>query len=163
MPICKNCNKEFPNKLIVNNKTHLLIGRTFCPDCSPLGSNNTRSYIVKFGKNESFCARCKEIKPKKDFYKRKNGSSLSYCKECQEIVKQLKFEENLQHIIEERGGQCVDCKLSFPYTVYTFFSDTNIYQLNKARNMSLDNIKEDLKNYTMLCLNCCAIRQWVKK
>jgi len=106
------------------------------------------------------CARCKIDKPISLFYNRKNGKPLSYCMECQKRVKELKLQENLERIIEEYGGICADCKGVFPIPVYDFYINGKIYQISKAKNMSLKKIKEDLKDALMLCKNCCAIRKW---
>jgi hypothetical protein len=163
MPICKNCNKEFPNKIIVKSEIFNLTGRKFCPDCSPIGSRNTRSYIVKLQENEAFCIRCKQIKNKDEFYARKNnGKPFSYCIDCQELVKKLKLEEKLERIIQIRGGACQDCGQVFPSPVYDFYSEDNTFHISKARNMSLERLLIELEKYIMICKNCIAIRKWEK-
>lgn len=161
MPICKNCNKTFPNRIKVNNHIYNLAGRKFCPTCSPIGNRNTRSYIVKLEEDESFCACCLEIKKKTEFYTRKDsGKPFSYCRECQKIIKDAKLQEKLERIVEERGGACADCGGTFPIPVFEFYLDGKIYQISKAKNMSFERLKQELTNYTMLCLNCSAIRKW---
>ena len=62
MPICKNCNEEFPNKIKVDGKTYNLSGRKFCLKCSELGARNTRQYIVELKEDEAFCIKCLKIK-----------------------------------------------------------------------------------------------------
>lgn len=161
MLICHNCNKEFPNKIIINSKSYNLTGRKFCPDCSPIGSRNTRSYIIKLNENESFCSRCNQIKSKEGFYIRKNNyKPFSYCISCQEEVKNLKLEEKLDRIIQIRGGACQDCGNVFPAPVYDFYSEENIFHISKARNMSFEKLLTQLENYIMICKNCSAIRKW---
>ena len=164
MPICQNCDKEFPNRMKIDNKFRNLSSRKFCPACSPIDSNNTRSYIVELKENEAYCPRCNEIKNKNDFYVRKNNKKpFSYCIECQKQVKNIKFQEKLERVVEERSGVCVDCGICYPITVYEFYSEEKgKYQLSKTKNMSLMKVKDELKNYVMLCLNCCAIRRWEK-
>lgn len=161
MTKCGNCGKEIPNKINIEGKIYSLTGRKFCPECSPIGKNNTRSYIVDLKSNEAFCARCQQIKSKTEFYLRKKSNRpFSYCIECQNDVKRLKFEEKLEHIVEERGGACTDCGIVYPTPLYEFYSDGKIYQLSKAKNMSLERLKVELKDYIMLCRNCSAMRQW---
>lgn len=163
MPTCKNCNKEFPNKINIKGEWFNLAGRKFCLDCSPIGSRNTRSYIVKLNENEAFCSHCKKIKDKDNFYTRKNnGKPFSYCVECQEEVKKLKLDEKLERIIQTRGGCCQDCGNTFPSPIYDFYSESNIFQISKARNMSLEKLLERLELYIMICKNCSAIRKWEK-
>jgi hypothetical protein len=162
MPICKNCNKEFPNKINIDGETKALIGRKFCLECSPHGGRNTRSYIIKLDKNQAYCARCRETKNKSEFYVRKSsGKPFSYCIKCQETVKALKFEEKLERMILERGGVCNDCGIPYPMPVYEFYSESDIYHLSKAKNMSLHRLREEVKDYILLCKNCSVIRKWV--
>lgn len=114
--------------------------------------------------NEAFCVRCQTKKPISEFYIRKNnGRPFSYCIKCQSDVKTLKVKEKLERIIEERKGVCYDCKISYPTPIYEFYSDEGIFQISKIKNMSLEKIKNELNGYIMLCRNCSAIRQWVKK
>lgn len=161
MPICKNCNREFPNRITINEQTHNLAGRKFCPKCSPIGGRNTRTYIIEVEEGKSFCARCKDIKSIKEFYIRKeNGKPFSYCRKCQKEIKDLKLQEKLNRIIEERSGACCDCGIMLPPPIYEFYKDGKTYHISKAKNMSLQKIKEELKDYFMLCKNCCALRKW---
>jgi len=116
----------------------------------------------KLDDNEAFCVRCFKIKDKKNFYARKDsGRPLSYCMKCQNEVKILKLEEKLERIIEERGGICKDCKISYPTPIYEFYYENKTYNISKAKNMSIERIKKDLKDHIMLCKNCSAIRKWV--
>lgn len=108
----------------------------------------------------AFCARCHKDMEISNFYARKNGKPLSYCIECQKEVKILKMQENLERIVEERGGACADCGGVFPMPVYEFYKDGHTYQLSKARNMSLSKLKNELEGSIMLCKNCRAIRDW---
>ncbi len=162
MPICKNCQKKFPNKLMIDNKAHYLSGRKFCPNCSPIGTRNTRTYIIKKSDNEAFCPRCAQIKNITEFYTRKNGKPFSYCMDCQEEIKDLKFQENLERIAELKGVVCQDCGILYPIAIYDFYNNGEVYQISKIRNMSFGKIKELFRDYAMLCKNCCALRQWAK-
>ena len=160
MPNCKNCGNKFPNKIKKDGETISLSGRKFCLDCSPLGDRNTRTYIVKLQENEAFCARCQKIKDKDEFYSRKNGKPLSYCILCQSELKELKFQENIERIIQEKGCCCQDCGTSYPIPVYEFYLDGFVYNLSKARNMSFEKLYNELRGHIMLCRNCRALRDW---
>lgn len=158
---CENCHKEFQNKIILDDgKVLSLNSRKFCPECSPIGGRNNRTYIIDVPDGSAYCVRCKNVKSVGEFYSRKNGRPLSYCMECQKEVKTLKMRENLERIIEERGGSCAECEGIFPLPVYEFYKDGKTYQLSKTRNMSLSKIKQELEHHEMLCKNCCAIRGW---
>jgi len=163
MPTCNNCGNEFPNKISKDGETISLSGRKFCLECSPLGNKNTRSYIVKLQDSEAFCARCQKIKNKDEFYARKDsGKPLSYCIICQSELKELKFQENIERVIQEKGCVCQDCGLSYPAPIYEFYFDGTVYNLSKARNMSFERFSNNLQEYTMLCRNCSAMRDWEK-
>jgi len=41
MPFCRKCNEKFPNRTIIDGKTHNLSSRKFCLNCSPFGKHNT--------------------------------------------------------------------------------------------------------------------------
>lgn len=160
MPICKNCGKSFPNRIIINDKTWHLTTRQFCPDCSKLGEGNRRQYIINLEKGMAYCSRCQKQKPEKEFHKRKNETPLSYCKLCSEEVKKLKFEEKLDKIISIMGGACFDCQQIFPTPVFKFWKDGKSFPISKIKNMSWERTLNILKDYQLLCLNCIAIRKW---
>lgn len=160
MKICQNCNKEFEKKTIVNGKIVWLTSRKFCTECSPLGKNNSRSYIIKIEEGKAYCARCQEQKDVSKFYTRGDGNPLSYCMECQEKVKVLKMEENLNILIESRDGCCKDCNGIFPTPVFEFYKDGKSFPIGKMKHMSLKNILKKMEEYEMICKNCCAIRKW---
>lgn len=158
---CANCNEEFEEKLVLEDGRSIsLRTRRFCPKCSPIGGGNNRTYIVDVPEGCAYCVRCEQAKDKSEFYTRKNGNPLSYCAECQKEVKLLKMQENLERIIEERGGACADCGCLYPPPVYEFYKEGKTYQLSKIRNMSLCKIRNELRHHEMLCKNCCAIRNW---
>lgn len=159
--VCQNCGKTSEKTVEINGKKYNMFGRKFCLECSPFNSRNTRSYIVKTGENESYCIKCKKIKNKKEFYIRKNsGRPFSYCIDCQNQNKELKLQEKLERIIEERNGSCVDCGQMFPPNVYEFYKDGKIFQTSKMKHMSLHKLKSELDTYDMLCANCSRIRLW---
>lgn len=161
MPICKNCNKEFPNKIKVEEEIINLTSRKFCLFCSPLKQNNTRSYIINLNKNEGFCVRCNKVKSLNEFYKRKSGKPYSYCMNCQGEVKELKFGENLEIMVAEKKGCCEDCKIVYPSVIYEFYQKGKRYNASKLKNMSIEKIREELKDFDMLCKNCSALRDWL--
>ena len=160
MPICQNCKKKFLNKIKKKGKIYNLTGRKFCLECSPLGGRNTRSYIIELKENEAFCARCNQIKDKKEFYLRKNSKPFSYCRKCQDEVKKIKFEEKLETLIEHFGAICQDCQNSYPIPIYEFFKDGKSYSIGKIKNMSLKRAMIELQGSILLCKNCKAIRDW---
>lgn len=163
MPICQNCQKDFPIKVLVDGYMKNLSSRKFCLECSPLGSKNTKSYIVQTEEDMAFCIFCNKIKDIEQFYKRKQSKKpLSYCIDCQNKAKKLKYEEKLERIVQQFGCVCCDCNVSYPVQVYEFYLNGKIYPISSAQNASLSKILSELKDHVMLCKNCCAIRKWTE-
>lgn len=163
MPECRNCGKKFPNKIEVEGQVKRLSGRRFCPDCSPLGGNNRRSYIIATNLGKVFCARCQKEKDRDEFHSRKGGARpLSYCKECQEAVKCLKFEEKIEKAVTLKGGACADCGNTFPTPVFEFLCENKPLPLSTVKNMSWERFQKMLEKCEMLCRNCGALREWAR-
>lgn len=160
MPECQNCKKEFPNQIEVDGKIWNLISRKFCLECSPLGQNNRRTYVVPIETGKAFCARCRKQKDRSEFHNRKCGSPLSYCRQCSEEVKNLKFIEKIEKAVALKGGACFDCGNVFPAIVFEFIKDDKTLPLGTVKNMSWERFKEILEDYKMLCKNCIAMRKW---
>lgn len=158
--ICHNCKEIIPSKIKIKNKIIRLTSRKFCLKCSPLGSRNTRQYIIEINDNESYCPRCQEIKKIDEFYNI-NNRIASYCKMCQQVVKKIKAEEKLHNLIELKGGSCVDCGFVYPIPVYIFYDGKQKFPLSKIQHLSINKLTEQLKNYFLVCRNCKAIREWV--
>jgi hypothetical protein len=119
-----------------------------------------QEHIMNDSENTIICARCGLEKERHNFYSRSNGKPLSYCSLCQKEVKELKLLENLERIVEERGGSCADCNGIFPTPLYEFYKDGQVFQISKAKNMSFQKIKADLNDYIMICRNCSGLRRW---
>lgn len=161
MPECRNCGKEFPNKIEVDGQIRRLSGRRFCPECSPLGNNNRRSYIVSTPPGKAFCVRCQHEKDRSEFHSRQGGSRpLSYCKDCQETVKKLKFEEKVEKAVAMKGGICADCGNTFPTPVFEFLHEGRRLPLSMVKNMSWERVQSMLGQCEMLCHNCGSLREW---
>ena len=161
MPTCQNCGKPFPNQMEMDGKTWNLASRRFCPDCSPIGKNNRRSYVVAVEPGKAFCARCQKNKDRKEFHNRKGGQKpLSYCRDCSEKVKNLKLQEKLEKGVEMKGGSCADCGNVFPMPVFVFISNGKPVPIGMIKNMSWDRFRKKLEECEMLCRNCVAMRKW---
>jgi len=161
MPDCKNCGKKFPNKIKVNDTIIRLAGRKFCPDCSPIGGRNRRSYIINPAPGMAHCVRCEAEKNLDEFHIRPNtGRPLSYCKTCQEDVKRIKLLERIEKAVALWGGACADCQGEFPATVFRFWRRCDQIPLSRGKNMSWERFLKMLEGCELLCLNCGAMREW---
>lgn len=163
MPECQNCGKQFPKRLRQGDRIWNLASRRFCPDCSPLGRNNRRSYVVTTEPGKAFCARCQKSKDRSEFHTRKGGQkTLSYCRICSEEVKKLKLQEKLEKGVALKGGACVDCGGVFPVPVFQFVVAGKAILIGKIKNMSWERFRKQLEGCEMICLNCIAMRKWEK-
>ena len=65
MPICKLCNKRFPNKIKIDGKVRTLSSRSYCLECSPFGKHNTRPVTKELLKlnGKKYCTKCKKNYP----------------------------------------------------------------------------------------------------
>jgi len=158
---CLNCNRKIPSKIKIKNKMIRLTSRKFCLKCSPLGSRNTRQYIIETKDDESYCPRCQEVKKIDEFYNI-NKRTASYCKLCQQKVKKIKAEEKLHELIEQKGGACMDCGQIFPTPVYIFYDGLNKFPMSKIQHLSLNKLTQKLKSHFLICRNCKVIREWAK-
>jgi hypothetical protein len=114
--------------------------------------------ILKMG---NFCIKCKQEKSPNEFYKRKNNKPLSYCKDCQNELKEQKYLERIEFIIEMNCYECADCHIQYPAPVFGFIKDGKVFSLIKAKHMSFERLTEELKDHEMLCQNCIALRGWL--
>jgi len=55
-PVCRECKKEFPNKVKKDGKVWVINHRKHCPECLPLGSKTRKPYRTKnYGKSTKMC------------------------------------------------------------------------------------------------------------
>lgn len=96
------------------------------------------------------------IKESDQKYKKKNKDKLR--KQSSEWQKE-KGRINKLKAIEYLGGQCTDCKTSYPQYVYDFHHiDPTIKDFGIARIMQWENIILELDKCVLLCANCHRIR-----
>ncbi len=111
------------------------------------------------------CTKCREEKLITEFYQqsdRKNGSSK--CKKCFNKYCGERWVQKKIDAIHYKGGECVDCKSSYPEYPYVIFE---FHHLNptqkdgdwsKMRLRSWSKITDGLDKCDLLCSNCHRIR-----
>ena len=111
------------------------------------------------------CTSCNIQKPISDFYVKKGrNNGQSQCKECFNKYCILRWKKRKIKFLNELGGKCVDCKISYPEYPYVIFDfhhldpQTKDVDWTKLRLRSEDKIREELKNCILLCSNCHRIR-----
>lgn len=167
MPTCKKCSSAFPNWLIIDGKRRNLRARRYCLDCSPWGQQNSKrldKYEVIDGVEHKRCSVCKEWVSVEHYYKTR-GHPMSACKHCQnrrtgDLARSVKA-----RAVIYKGGQCEDCKQSFPDCVYDFHHlDPNEKDFaisgQGIRHMTWKQIQDELDKCTLLCSNCHRLRHY---
>lgn len=114
---CQKCKAPFPNWLIINGKKWNLRSRMFCPNCSPIGTHNTRNlnegdYGTKLvnGIKHKRCRECQEVKPFDEFYAKSEwGRRYAVCSFCNRELSKKRRNEFKKWCVEYKGGKCQLC------------------------------------------------------
>ena len=110
------------------------------------------------------CTRCKTGKHRSHFYS--IGKRLhSWCKGCFNGYLIDKAKARKAEVIEQKGGGCVDCGLTYDGTNTVVFdlhhttgTDDKVGDWKAMRLMSGDRLKRELKKCVLLCANCHRLR-----
>lgn len=156
MKICKNCNKEFPFNIKLNNKRINLSKRIYCLECSPLNSNN-RKQIHKIKDNKKLCKKCNLFVPIKNYYKYKD-KIWPYCIICEKNRVKEKLRNFKQLCIDYKGGKCNLCGYNKCIAALDFHhKDPKNKKINiskiQSKKLTINIIKE-LDKCEILCSNC---------
>jgi Zn ribbon nucleic-acid-binding protein len=147
MPVCRQCGKEFPNRVKVNGEIKILNSRKFCLDCSPFGLHNTSKHILG-----TKCIYCGETDPNK-FY----GHKTSVCAACHNKDVTERGRDNRAFAIEHLGGKCVACGYDkYPCSLDIHHKDPSIKDehFRNLRGWSKKRILREIEKCILLCRNC---------
>ena len=157
MPICKNCNIKFPNKIIEDGKKKDLSGRSYCLTCSPRGKNfgydlRKRSTDEKYkdlykSENSIVCKICNR------HYTRKKKNNL-VCGTCRTGYRRYK---NKQKGIDLLGAKCSKCSIKDRDVLTFHHVDPNEKSFGLSDNwsgVSWKAIETEIKKCVLLCHNC---------
>lgn len=131
--ICKTCNKEFPNSMVINGEKKEFYTRKNCLECVPFGSH-TKTKSSKIKRTE------KEIK-------------FNRVKAVQKRRKLIK-----ENAVEYKGGCCEICGYNKYYGALEFHhlnpeeKDFSIGQKGYCR--SWESVKNELDKCICVCSNC---------
>jgi len=150
---CLKCSKEFPLKMIINNKIKSFGSRSFCFECSPFGAGNNRNLV----KTEKKCQFCNSMKPLDDFYTRKNTNSRhAFCKKCTIEYNRERTAHKKLECVNYLGGACQRCGYSKCLAALDFHhieSDDKEYTIAHHK-VPFNQIKKELDKCELLCSNC---------
>ena len=155
MPICKNCKKRFPCKVIIDNKEVLIGKRLYCLECNPYRCRN-------FWKG-------KKVQAKDENGKRKLLKRKFVCEECGKTFIQKtrnkvctgcrckkSRHEKKQKALKLKGGKCLVC--GYSCSVSLDFHHTNglekKFNLSSGWNKPWEKIEKEMQQCVLLCRNC---------
>lgn len=157
MPICKNCNNQFPNRMTIDGVERLLNNRSYCLECSPFKEKNgyklrkhkTKQKRLKqgLGKNTKQCPICNKI------FK---WNSNNVCQTCRCKYRRHK---NKLKLIKILGGKCTRCGES-NYKCLQFHHmnpDNKKFLISGALHKNIQELKKEANKCELLCANCHQI------
>lgn len=169
--ICDKCNKEYPSSIWIDGKRISLLGRRFCLECSPIGSNNVRD-LTKYIPGKRVCFKCKEIKDISEFYtagtrgfkqnieQNKKQYYQCYCKECSKKLSVIRQKKKKKICIEYLGNKCLGCGATLQTLNINAFSfhhrdpKEKSFEICRQLNLKWITLKNELDKCDLLCLNC---------
>lgn len=154
MPICYNCNSEFPNRQEVDGKIRNLSARKYCLSCSPFGLNNRKTLETKTRK----CKMCNDIFPADENHFYRNGTKLfSYCIPCEKKRSKQKSYDIKKLLVEYKGGSCSICGYDKCLSALDFHHldpSKKDFHISSKKAYSLKKLKPELDKCILVCANC---------
>lgn len=167
MPNCRNCKKDFPNKIKIDGKVRVLNSRKFCLDCSPFKSGNRQPSLDGgvYRKKEKAIKKCENcssiLKP----------TSKKYCSRKCQIDNEYKIYIQKWLDGEVDGGKGNWGKVSSHIRRYLMEKHSNscsvcgwseINPFTKSIPLEVEHIDGNAMNHkeenlTLLCPNCHSL------
>lgn len=153
--VCGNCQQEFPNSVVIEDKRRNLRNRRYCLQCSPFGTHNTRKLErVSTVPGHQICTRCDALLPLNDFY---GGGSYKECKGC--FDERMRARETLmrERCTEYLGGACALCGYSRCLDALDFHHrdpKEKGFQISGMFNRSFKKLRPELDKCVLVCANC---------
>lgn len=151
MPICKNCDIKFPNRIKINNKIKNISKRKYCLKCSPFGLHNTkRLEKVKKSNKSIICFQCK----RKYVYIRGSGHRKTICNSCVSLNNRNKIKKKA---IKYKGNKCYTCGYSKCIDALCFHHldpKKKDFNISGNYNRAWKILELELDKCILLCMNC---------
>jgi hypothetical protein len=157
MPICKNCNIKFPNKIIEDGKKKDLSSRSYCLSCSPRGKSSgydlrkkasDEKYKNTYRTEDSIiCKVCERHFPRK----KKNNL---VCSSCRNNYQRHKNKQKAKNLLGNRCQKCGNCDLDV-LTFHHINPEEKSFDLASSWSQVNWNIlKKEIEKCMLLCCNC---------
>jgi hypothetical protein len=153
MPVCKKCGNEFPNRVVIEEKTRNLCNRSYCLECAPFGEGRR---VLVIPDNDRVCIHCG---------KKLEGFKKKYCsKECfrdhdtRRYMKRLqRIHRNKQKLVDLKGGKCHLCgydKFIGSLEFHHRDASDKEFRLSLARVKRLEDVYLEAEKCDLVCANC---------
>ncbi len=158
MPICRQCNEKFPNRLIINGKWRNLHTRQFCINCSPFLAHNTKSILLDNTQTGTkICTQCNTEKSKSEFYTSNNKIHGSKCKQCFNTLCINRQQNIKKKIVEYLGGECIVCSYNETLgalSCHHVNPEEKDIDMARLTTRAWKNIIPELNKCVLLCVRC---------
>ena len=148
---CRNCNKQIPNRIIIDGKQRVLNSRKYCLECSPFGKHNTKPFgYVRMTPNGRICSVCGKN------YKTKGV----VCGPCNSNFRRF---EKKKKAVEYLGGKCIKCGYNTCIAALTFHHrnpEEKEFEIGGNHCISDERIKKELDKCDLICQNCHSQLHW---
>ena len=149
MPVCTQCNKDFPRRILIDGKIRKLKNRKKCLQCSPFSQSNAK-ILNKDGKlkyKENGCIKCGCTN--KRIYK------TGLCNSCHVTL----WRSNIKaECITYLGGSCIVCGYDKCHKAL-HFHHKDAFEKKFAisdKSFSFEKLKSELDKCVLVCSNCHA-------
>lgn len=152
MRFCKKCNNQIPARVWVEGKQRNICKRSYCLECSPFGTHNTKQIHLEVGVSgdrECVCTVCK----KPYIYSRRKSNSTVRCNSCYVKSRRKNMKEAS---IRKKGGKCVCCGYNRCHASLDFHHiDPTTKEFGIAgNNFSKKRIEVEIEKCVLVCRNC---------
>jgi hypothetical protein len=153
MPVCEICNKEFPNRIKVNDEWKVVNKRKYCIECSPFGLHNTKklSGVSRADQREYKC-KCGETNPEK-FY----GNKRTVCGKCHSKYTVDKRRALKRRAVDYKGGKCSICGYNKCFASLDFHHtnpEEKEAQFKTMMSWTWNRVLVELDKCILVCRNC---------
>lgn len=149
--VCKKCNKNFSERIVIGNKIKSLRNRKYCLICSPYKEHNTRKiHITNIYDKKYNCNKCDKI----FIYNRNKGCSKIKCPSCY-VSEQRK--KNKKILVEYKGGKCQICDYNKCIEALSFHhlnSNEKDFTISNKMSYSIKRLKLETDKCILVCHNC---------
>jgi len=112
------------------------------------------------------CSACNKSLNEDQFYRRNSTRLQSKCKDCFNDYCTNRWRLRKEMAVEYKGGQCEDCKTSYPMPVFEFHHldpSQKEFTWTKMRLVSDAKLYKELDKCALLCANCHRIRHYSER